>query len=254
MLVFDWLASPEAWLALFTLVSLEVILGIDNIVFIAILVSNVPAHQRETARRLGISLALITRLILLAFIAWIIGLTGTWFSLFGMDFSGRDLIMIVGGLFLLAKSTNEIHISLEYPEGEADAGGASSFLKVIIQIAVLDMVFSLDSVITAVGLVDHLSIMAVAIVISILVMLMAAKPIGDFVDQNPTVKMLALSFLMLIGFTLIADGFDIHVPKGYIYGAVLFSMFVEALNMAARRRRSTQKVHLHHKHRPSVRD
>lgn len=246
----EWWGSPEAWIALFTLVSLEVILGIDNIVFISILVGSLPTQQRDAARRLGIGLALVTRLILLAFIAWIIGLVSPWFSLFGVEFSGRDLIMIIGGLFLLAKSTNEIHVSLEAEEVDGNKSRRRGFLAVILQIAVLDMVFSLDSVITAVGLVDHLSVMAIAIVISVLVMLVAAKSIGEFVEANPTVKMLALSFLMLIGFTLVADGFDVHVPKGYIYGSVAFSMFVEMLNTVARKRRGTkavQRVHLYRK-------
>lgn len=245
MFVFDWLASPEAWVALFTLVSLEVILGIDNIVFISILVGGLPEHQRESARRLGIGLALITRLVLLLFIAWIIGLTQPLFALFGMEFSGRDLIMIGGGTFLLAKATNEIHESLEHEDKSDESPVTKAYASVIIQIAILDMVFSLDSVITAVGLVEHLSIMAVAIVVSVLVMLVAAKPIGEFVDSNPTIKMLALSFLMLIGFTLVAEGFEVHVPKGYVYGSVVFSMFVEMLNMLARKRKKTQTVHLY---------
>jgi predicted tellurium resistance membrane protein TerC len=243
----DWLASPEAWLALVTLISLEVILGIDNIIFISILVGNLPAHQRERARRLGIGLALLLRLGLLACIAWIIGLVEPWFSLFGKEFSGKDLIMIGGGLFLLAKATTEIHVSLEHVEAHSTGPATKAFKAVIVQIAVLDMVFSLDSVLTAVGLVDHLSIMAIAIVISVLVMLLAAKTVGEFVERNPTVKMLALSFLMLIGFTLVAEGFGVHVPKGYIYVSVVFSMFVETLNIAARRRRQVEKVHLYRK-------
>ncbi|MFM1895108.1 MAG: hypothetical protein RLZZ385_182 [Pseudomonadota bacterium] len=247
MFAIDWLASPEAWLALVTLISLEVILGIDNIIFISILVGNLPAHQRERARRLGIGLALLLRLGLLACIAWIIGLVEPWFSLFGKEFSGKDLIMIGGGLFLLAKATTEIHVSLEHVEAHSTGPATKAFKAVIVQIAVLDMVFSLDSVLTAVGLVDHLSIMAIAIVISVLVMLLAAKTVGEFVERNPTVKMLALSFLMLIGFTLVAEGFGVHVPKGYIYVSVVFSMFVETLNIAARRRRQVEKVHLYRK-------
>jgi len=245
MFVFDWIASPEAWLALFTLITLEVILGIDNIVFISILVDKLPAEQKERARRVGIALALVSRLILLGFIAWIIGLVEPLFELFEMEFSWRDLIMIGGGLFLLAKSTNEIHESLEHTEDQEGKGGRHGFVAVIAQIAVLDMVFSLDSVLTAVGLVEHLSIMAVAIVFSVIVMLLAARKVGEFVENNPTVKMLALSFLMLIGFTLIADGFEVHVPKGYIYGSVVFSMFVEMLNLAARKRRKTQTLQLY---------
>ena len=249
MFAIDWLSSPEAWLALVTLVGLEVVLGIDNIVFISILVSRLPEGQREKARQLGIGLAVVFRLVLLACIAWIIGLVEPLFTILDNPFSGRDLIMIGGGLFLLAKATTEIHVSLEHvePQHSGAAGAKGAFAAIIVQIALLDMVFSLDSVLTAVGLVDHLSIMAIAIIISMIVMLVAARAIGEFVEQNPTVKMLALSFLMLIGFTLVAEGLGAHVPKGYIYVAVVFSMFVEGLNIAARRRRQTEKLQLYRK-------
>lgn len=233
--MFEWLASPEAWISLATLTALEIVLGIDNIIFISILVSRLPEHQRNFARTAGLALAMITRLGLLVSIAWVIGLTEPWFSILGEQISGRDLILIGGGLFLLAKSTSEIHDSLEGVH--EDHGGkvvAASLGSILFQIAVLDIVFSLDSVITAVGLADHISIMAIAIMIAVGIMLFAAKPIGDFVDAHPTVKMLALSFLIMVGVTLIVEGFDVHVPKGYIYFAMAFSVAVEALNLRLR--------------------
>ena len=235
--MFEWIASPEAWIALATLTALEIVLGIDNIIFISILVGRLPAHQRDIARQLGLALAMISRLALLFSIAWVMGLTQPWFTVFDHAISGRDIILIGGGLFLLAKSTHEIHASLEGVSGnDGNINMASSFGSILVQIAVLDIIFSLDSVITAVGLVEHVSIMAIAIIIAVAIMLFAARPIGDFVDQHPTIKILALSFLIVVGVTLIAEGFDVHVPKGYIYFAMAFSVSVEMLNIRMRRK------------------
>ena len=205
--MFDWIFLPEAWVALATLLALEIVLGIDNIIFISILVGRLPPQQRELARRLGIGFAMLTRLALLFSLAWIIGLVEPWFSVLGQDISGRDLVLILGGLFLLGKATHEIHLSLEAPaEAEASMAAAArnGMVGIVVQIALLDIVFSLDSVITAVGLVDHLSVMVIAILGAVAVMLFAAKSIGDFVDRHPSIKMLALSFLMMIGLTLMA--------------------------------------------------
>jgi len=235
--MFEWVTSPQSWIALGTLVALEIVLGIDNIVFISILAGRLPASQRNKARQSGLVLAMFTRLALLFGIAWIIGLVEPWFTVFGNEISGRDIILIVGGLFLLGKSTHEIHASLSEAHSTETVSKHTSFFSVLAQIAVLDIVFSLDSVITAVGLVEHLSIMAVAIVLSVGVMLFTARPISIFIKNNPTIKMLALSFLLMIGFTLIAEGFDVHVPKGYIYFAMAFSILVEILNMKVRKRR-----------------
>ena len=234
--MFEWFASPEAWIALGTLTALEIVLGIDNIIFISILVGRLPEKQRDFARRTGLGLAMIARLALLFSITWVMGLTETWFTVFGQDISGRDVILIGGGLFLLAKATHEIHNSLEGPEDVGKAVVVTSLGMVLVQISVLDIVFSLDSVITAVGLVDHVSIMAIAIILAVSVMLIAAEPIGSFVDRHPTVKMLALSFLILVGVTLMVEGFDVHVPKGYIYFAMAFSVAVEMLNIRMRRK------------------
>jgi len=240
-----WMTNPESWVALGTLVALEVVLGIDNIIFISILVGRLPVAQRDKARQLGLGLAMLSRLALLFSIVWVMGLVEPWFSVFGKGISGRDLILIVGGLFLLGKSTHEIHTSLEViqPTDMADAKGGR-FYPVLAQIALLDIVFSLDSVITAVGLVSHLSIMVIAVVLSVGVMLFAAKSIGAFVDNNPTIKMLALAFLLLIGFTLMAEGFGVHVPKGYIYFAMAFSVSVELLNIRLRKSRETAAIRL----------
>lgn len=234
--MFEWLISPEAWIALGTLTALEIVLGIDNIIFISVLVGRLPEQRRNLARKLGLGLAMITRLALLFSITWIMGLTSSWFTLFGQEISGRDLILVGGGLFLLAKATHEIHNSLEGEAGERQGSLAASFGYVLVQIAVLDIIFSLDSVITAVGLVDEFSIMAVAIVLAVIVMMVAAKPIGDFVDEHPTIKILALSFLILVGVTLMVEAFDVHVPKGYIYFAMAFSVAVEMLNIRMRRK------------------
>lgn len=245
--MFEWLLSPEAWVALATLLALEIVLGIDNIIFITILVGRLPQQQRDLARTLGLGFAMISRLALLFSLAWIIGLVEPLFTVLGQEISGRDLVLICGGLFLLIKATHEIHISLEVPRETGAPKAGYGFMATIVQITLLDIVFSLDSVITAVGLVRHLSIMVIAIVGAVLVMLFAAKPIGDFVDRHPTIKMLALSFLLLIGFTLVAEGFDVHVPKGYIYFAMAFSVMVELLNIRAHRSKRTKPVKLHKK-------
>jgi predicted tellurium resistance membrane protein TerC len=236
--MFEWLASPEAWVALVTLTALEIVLGIDNIIFISILVGRLPEAQRNFARRMGLGLAMLTRLGLLFSISWVMSLTEPWFEVFGNVISGRDVVLIGGGLFLLAKATHEIHNSVEGVDDEGHKVVANSMGMVLLQIAILDIVFSLDSVITAVGLVDHVSLMAIAIVLAVLVMLMAAKAIGDFVDTHPTIKILALSFLILVGMTLIVEGFDVHVPKGYIYFAMAFSVGVEFLNLRMRRKKA----------------
>jgi predicted tellurium resistance membrane protein TerC len=238
----DWLLDPEIWVSLLTLTALEIVLGIDNLIFIAILAGRLPTEQQERARQIGLALALLTRLALLASITWIIGLTQPLFELFGHPVSWRDIVLIAGGLFLLYKGTREIHHSLEDggPEGEEEHGnGRTSFAGVVTQIMLLDVVFSLDSVITAVGMANTLWVMATAIIIAVAIMLAASGPLAEFVQRHPTVKMLALSFLMLIGMTLIADGAGFHVPKGYVYAAIGFSVGVEALNqLAASRRRA----------------
>lgn len=235
--MFEWLASPEAWIALGTLTALEIVLGIDNIIFISILVGRLPENQRAFARRMGLGLAMITRLALLFSISWVMGLTEPWVKLLSYEISGRDVILIGGGLFLVAKATHEIHNSLEGIEEPGRLIVVTSLGMALLQIAVLDIVFSLDSVITAVGLVDQVSLMAIAIILAVIVMLMAAKTIGDFVDEHPTIKILALSFLILVGVTLMVEGFGVHVPKGYIYFAMAFSVTVEMLNLRMRKKR-----------------
>jgi predicted tellurium resistance membrane protein TerC len=233
-----WLTDPQIWASLVTLTALEIVLGIDNLVFIAIVAGRLPPERQNRARRVGLALALITRLALLASIVWIIGLTRPVFELFGQPVSWRDIVLIAGGLFLLYKGTREIHQGLEGDGQTAGAGGGrTSFAGVVVQIMVLDIVFSLDSVITAVGMANTLWVMAAAIVIAVAIMLVASKPLADFVERHPTVKMLALSFLLLIGMTLIADGAGFDVPKGYIYAAIGFSVAVETLNQFAARRR-----------------
>ncbi len=230
----EWLTDPQTWISLVTLTSLEIVLGIDNIVFISILASKLPTGEQARARTTGFGLAMGTRILLLLSLAWIIGLTAPWFTIFGQEISGRDLILIAGGLFLLAKSTSEIHDKLEGQTGHSSARTAPAFRGVIIQILLLDVVFSLDSVITAVGMANQLGVMISAVVIAVIIMLFAAKPISDFVNERPTVKILALSFLLLIGVSLLAEGFDLHIPKGYIYFAMGFSIFVEMLNLRLR--------------------
>jgi len=239
----EWLSDPQAWAALATLTALEIVLGIDNIIFISILVGRLPAHQREKARIIGLGLAMGTRLLLLASLTWVMTLTTPLFTALGQAISGRDLILLGGGLFLLVKSTSEIHESMEGPEESSHHRAVASFVGVLAQIAVIDIIFSLDSVITAVGLAQQLSVMALAIVISVVVMMFAARSISEFVDRHPTVKMLALSFLILVGVALIAEGLEFHIPKGYIYFAMAFSVGVEMLNLRIRRRAAPVKLH-----------
>jgi predicted tellurium resistance membrane protein TerC len=231
----DLLSNPQTWVAFLTLTALELVLGIDNVIFISILAGKLPPEQRKRARTVGLGLAMLTRIGLLFSISWIVRLTAPLFVVLGQEISGRDIILIGGGLFLLAKSTHEIHQKLEGEEGEASAKVKASFTSVIIQILLLDVVFSLDSVITAVGMVNQIGIMIAAVVISILVMIVFAGPLNDFVERHPTVKMLALSFLLLIGVVLIAEGLDQHISKGYIYFAIAFSVFVEMLNLRLKR-------------------
>lgn len=242
--MFEWVTSPESWVALLTLTALEIVLGIDNIIFISILVGRLPEGQRNFARRMGLGLAMLTRLGLLFSITWVMGLTEPWFTVFGNSVSGRDVVLIGGGMFLLFKATHEIHNSLEGAGDNAKNIVVTSMGMVLIQIAILDIVFSLDSVITAVGLVEHITLMAIAIIMAVLVMLMAAKPIGDFVEHHPTIKILALSFLILVGMTLIVEGFDVHIPKGYIYFAMAFSVGVEFLNLRMRKK-TAETIKLH---------
>jgi predicted tellurium resistance membrane protein TerC len=231
----DWMFDPQAWIAFATLLALEIVLGIDNVVFISILAGKLPASQQAKARYVGLGLAMVMRIILLFSISWVIGLTAPLFTVFQQEISGRDIILLVGGLFLIAKSTHEIHQRLEGEEDHASAKAAATFTSVIIQILLLDIVFSLDSVITAVGMVNDISIMISAVVIAVLFMMAFAGPIGRFVERHPTVKMLALSFLLLIGMTLIAEGFDQHLPKGYIYSAMAFSVFVGVVDLNSKK-------------------
>jgi predicted tellurium resistance membrane protein TerC len=233
----EFLSDPQVWVAFFTLLALELVLGVDNVVFISILAGKLPQEQRKRARQTGLALALITRILLLFSLSWIIRLTDPLFPVFGHPLSGRDLILLAGGLFLMFKAVHEMHGRLEGEEGHASAKVPPSFAGVIVQILLLDVVFSLDSVITAVGMVDQIEVMVAAVVVSVAVMLFSAGAISDFVERHPTVKMLALSFLLLIGVTLVADGLGHHIPKGYIYFAMGFSVFVELLNLRARARR-----------------
>jgi predicted tellurium resistance membrane protein TerC len=239
----EWITDTQSWIALLTLTLLEVVLGIDNVIFISILAGKLPANQQGKARQIGLILAMLMRIVLLFSIVWIIRLTGPLFSIAGHTFSGRDLILIGGGLFLLYKATHEIHDKLEGEEGQASARVPPSFGAVLVQIMILDMVFSLDSVITAVGMAQELAVMVLAVVIAVLIMMFSAGPISAFVTRHPTVKMLALSFLLLIGMALIADGFGFHIPKGYIYFAMGFSIFVEVLNLQLRKRAKPVKLH-----------
>ena len=241
--MFEWIFSAEAWIALATLTALEIVLGIDNIIFISILVGQLPAAQRQRARLIGLVLAMLMRIALLLSLAWIMRLTTPLFSVTAREISGRDLVLIVGGLFLIAKSTLEIHKALEGEEHSAREAAAAGMLSVLLQIAIIDIVFSLDSVITAVGMAQHVPVMVLAIMISVLIMMFAARAIGEFVDAHPTVKMLALSFLILIGVALVGEGMGLHIPKGYIYFAMAFSVVVELLNLRLRKRRQPVSLH-----------
>ena len=248
--MFEVFSTPESWIALLTLTALELVLGIDNVVFISILASKLPVEQQVRARNIGLGLAMITRILLLFSISWIIGLTRPFVELpipfvneEARAISGRDLILLVGGMFLIWKSTHEIHQKLEGVEGHASARIVPSFTSVIIQILLLDIVFSLDSVITAVGMVDEISIMVIAVVIAVIFMVLFAGPISNFVERHPTVKILALSFLLMIGATLIIESFEIHIPKGYIYFAMAFSVFVEMINLRLRGRSKPVQLH-----------
>ncbi len=240
----DFLLDSNIWIAFFMLAALEIVLGIDNIIFISILVGRLPAKNRDLARRLGLGFAMVSRIGLLLSLSWVMTLTNPLFSLFGHGFSGRDLILLGGGLFLLYKASNEIFLEVEAHQPQevsvnahAVKTGATLFWGTIVQIGIVDIVFSLDSVITAVGMVDDISVMVAAVVASVAVMMFAAKPIGEFVDQHPSIKILALSFLTMVGTLLVAEAFDVHVPKGYVYTAMLFSLGVEALNIRARSKR-----------------
>lgn len=247
--MFSWIYLPEAWVALATLTALEIVLGIDNIIFISILVGRLPKAQQQSARVLGLGLAMFTRILLLLSLAWVMGLTEPLFTVLGYSISGRDLILLGGGLFLLWKSANEIFASLEGEEEHATKGAAkAAFAATLIQIAIIDIVFSLDSVITAVGMAQHLPVMVIAIVIAVLVMMLAAKSISDFVDSHPSIKMLALSFLIMVGMALIGEGLEFHIPKGYIYFAMAFSLGVEVLNIRYRKKR--KPVELRHPDAP----
>ena len=244
----DWMTNPELWIAFLTLCALEIVLGIDNVIFISILAGKLPVHQRDRARLIGLGLAMFMRILLLLSISWMAGLTHPWITVFGHGFSGRDLILIAGGLFLVAKSTHEIHGKLEGENGDGPRVAAASFAAVLVQIMLLDIVFSLDSVITAVGMVNNVPVMICAVVISVIFMMFCSGAISRFVDRHPTVKMLALSFLLLIGVTLIADGCGQHISKGYIYFAMGFSVFVEVLNLRLRKK-VVEPVQLHQPYR-----
>ena len=241
--MFDWMSSPEGWIALLTLSVLEIVLGIDNIVFISILAGKLRPEERQKARQVGLGLAMFIRILLLLSITWVMSLTSPLFTVTSQEISGRDLILIIGGLFLLAKSTHEIHDKLEGAEGHASGRAVASFAGVIVQILLLDIVFSLDSVITAVGMAEDVAVMIIAVVLAVGVMMFSAGAISDFVDRHPTVKMLALSFLLLIGVSLIGEGFDQHIPKGYIYFAMGFSVFVEMINLRVRARGKPVQLH-----------
>ena len=244
------LLNPEIWVAFLTLLALEIVLGIDNIVFISILVDKLPEERQALARRLGLGLALVMRIILLLSLSWVIGLTAPLFTVFAQEIAGRDVILILGGLFLLGKATYEIHENLEGEEGHSSAKVKANFVSVLVQIILIDLVFSLDSVITAVGMVDQVSVMIAAVTVAIVVMLFSAEAVAGVVNRHPTLKMLALSFLLLIGLTLLLEGFDQHVPKGYIYFAMGFSVLVELLNIRVRRRREARSrpVELHRRY------
>ena len=244
----ELLSDPQAWIAFFTLTALELVLGIDNIIFISILVDKLPPAQRDSARRVGLFLAMFMRVALLLVLSWIVGLTAPLFSVFQFKISGRDLILILGGLFLIWKSTKEIHQLLEGEEGEGASAVAATMTQVILQIMIIDIVFSLDSIITAVGMVKEVEVMIAAVIASVALMMLFAAAIGRFVSAHPTIKMLALSFLLVIGMVLIADGFGNPVPKGYIYFAMAFSVIVELLNLRMRKKRRTPPVELHERY------
>ena len=236
--MFEWLSSPEAWISLLTLTGLEIVLGIDNIIFIAILVGKLPPEQRGSGRIVGLGLAMITRILLLLSLFWIMKLTKPLFTIAEFSISGRDLVLILGGLFLLVKSTLEIHSSVAGEEDSKDGGKShANFLVVVSEIAILDIVFSLDSVITAVGMAEHIEIMIIAVILAVGVMMVASKAISDFVDNNPTIKVLALAFLVLVGMTLVTEGVGFHIPKGYIYFAMAFSLAVESINIYAKKKK-----------------
>jgi predicted tellurium resistance membrane protein TerC len=242
--IMDWITDPQIWISLTTLTALEIVLGIDNIIFISILAGKLPVEQQQKARQIGLMLALVSRLLLLASIAWMAKLTTPLFTLLDHGVSGRDLILIIGGLFLLAKSTHEIHDKLEGVDGGHNpAKGAAKFSSVLVQIMLLDIVFSLDSVITAVGMAQHLAVMIAAVVLAMGVMLLAARGISDFVNKHPTIKVLALSFLILIGITLVAEGTGAHISKGYVYFAMAFSFAVELLNVKIRAKSKPVELH-----------
>jgi predicted tellurium resistance membrane protein TerC len=240
----EWLSDPQAWIALATLTALEIVLGVDNVVFISILAGKLPPEKRAKARQVGLGLAMFIRILLLLSISWVIGLTAPLFTVASQEISGRDIILLLGGLFLLAKSTHEMHGQLEGEEGHSSTRVAASFGAVIVQILLLDIIFSLDSVITAVGMADEIGVMITAVVIAVGFMFVFAGKVSGFVEKHPTVKMLALSFLLLIGMSLVAESFDLHIPKGYIYFAMAFSLFVEVLNIRLRKSRQPP-VHLH---------
>ena len=239
----DWLTDPQAWIAFATLTALEIVLGVDNVVFISILAGKLPVEQRERARRWGLGLAMLLRILLLLSISWVIGLTAPLFTVVGQEISGRDLILLGGGLFLIGKATHEMHDRLEGDEGAKSARVVASFGAVIVQILLLDIVFSLDSVITAIGMADDIAVMIAAVVVAVGFMFAFSAKISSFVERHPTMKVLALSFLLLIGASLVAESFDTHIPKGYIYFAMAFSLFVETINLRVRRK--AEPVHLH---------
>jgi len=243
----DWFTDPNAWIGLLTLTALEIVLGIDNIIFISILVGRLPRHLQQRGRTIGLGLAMVTRILLLLSITWVMSLQAELLRLGERGISGRDLILIGGGLFLLAKSTLEIHSGLEGGHEQREGGGRATFTSVILQIAIIDIVFSLDSVITAVGMVDHVQVMIAAVIVAVVVMMFLAGPIGEFVDRHPTIKMLALSFLILIGTALVGEGFGFHIPKGYIYFAMAFSVAVEMLNIRVRKKLAPEPVKLRKK-------